>query len=86
MGLGKSTDFNNGFAAGVAKGKLDMYRTVVDMFFDIQEWADLNIEHDDDKEYCEICTLLDHMQLKLLLMGQEQGRQGVDKPPHPRYN
>lgn len=74
MGLGKSTDFDNGFKAGVAKGKLDMYRMIVDLMFDLQEYADENIKHDDSAEFCDICTVLDKLQLDIMLLGQQEGK------------
>jgi hypothetical protein len=74
MGLGKSTDFDNGFKAGVAKGKLDMYRMVVDLMFDLIDWADEATDHDESAEFCDICTVLDKLQLDIMLLGQQEGK------------
>ena len=64
------------FEAGVQRGKLEMFGKVTDLFMNIVIWADDNLEHDDTNETCDVCTILDELQLGLLTLGMNEGSKG----------
>jgi hypothetical protein len=51
-----------------------MYRMVVDVMFDLFDWADEATDHDENAEFCDICTVLDKLQLDIMLLGQQEGK------------